>query len=209
MVEVEIDFPVRQRFPEIYLSTREAEVEVRPSKGLEEYVSQLKSRFAYTLENLKDNPVVRAYRDFYWSIGIDPTKQRPASEALVRRILSGSGLPSINNVVDAGNLASAETLIPIGLYDLDKLVGKLLLRFARPGERFIDVTGKVKRLDPSSIVLADEQGLVHVFPHRDSTRTMITWETKRVLIMGCGVPGVPRELVDHATSLVLHYLNIL
>lgn len=209
MVEVEIDFPVRQRFPEIYLSTKEAEVEVKPSKRLKEYVSQLKSRFTYTLENLKDNPVVRAYRDFYWSIGIDPTKQRPASEALARRILSGSGLPPINNVVDAGNLASVETLIPIGLYDLDKLVGKLFLRFARPGERFIDITGKVKRLDPSLIVLADEQGLIHIFPHRDSTRTMITWETKRVLIIGCGVPGVPRELVDHATSLVLHYLSIL
>lgn len=209
MVEIVVDFAVRHKFPEVYLSSREVEVEVRPSRGLEEHVSQLRSKFTYTLENLRKNPIVRAYRDFYWRIGIDPTKQRPASEALARRILSGSGLPPINNVVDAGNLASAETLIPIGLYDLDKVSGELVLRFAKPGEQFIDITGKVKKLDPNVIVLADDQGLIHVFPHRDSTRTMITWETKRVLIVGCGVPGVPKELVDHATALVIHYLEVL
>ncbi|RLI77804.1 hypothetical protein DRP07_11825, partial [Archaeoglobales archaeon] len=44
----------------------------------------------YNLENLKDHPVVRAYRDFYWRIGIDPTKQRPSSEALLRRGLKGN-----------------------------------------------------------------------------------------------------------------------
>lgn len=68
----------------------------------------------YTLEALKDNPLIRCYRDFYWRIGIDPTKQRPSAEALLRRVLAGKDLPSINNVVDSYNLASIITLIPYG-----------------------------------------------------------------------------------------------
>lgn len=209
MVQVRIDPSLRERFPEIYISSREKIVEVRQSKNLDEHVSKIRSSINYSLENIKDHPVVRAFRDFYWEIGIDPTKIRPASEALVRRILSGSSLPEINNVVDAGNLASLETLIPIGIYDLDKIAGVPVLRFAKLDEEFIDITGKVKRLEPYSIVLSDDVGIIHIFPHRDSLRTMVGWDTRRVLIIGCGVKGVQRNLVEYAVDRVIHYLETL
>lgn len=209
MVRIEIDSYLKEVFPDIYISTREIETVIRQSKDLDKQVSKLRSSITHSLEDLKDNPIIRAFRDFYWKIGIDPTKIRPASEALVRRILSGSSLPSINNVVDAGNLASTETLIPIGLYDLDKIVGGLVLRFAKDGEEFIDITGRVKKLESNTIVLSDEIGIVHIFPHRDSLRTMIDWGTRRILIVGCGVKNVPKDLVDYAVDRVLHYLEIL
>lgn len=204
-----IDENLLKKFPEIYLSTREIEVEVRPSRNLAEELEKLRKRIPYKLETLKDEPVARAFRDFYWRIGIDPTKQRPAGEALARRILSGSGIPSINNLVDAGNLASAETLIPIGIYDLDKVSGTLTLRFAHEGEEFIDIRGKKSKLSPNEIVLVDDLGVVHIFPHRDSYRTKITPATRKALIIGCGVKGVPRNLVDEACGKVIQYLKIL
>lgn len=71
----------------------------------------------------------------------------------MRRILGETSLPLINNVIDAGDIASAETLIPIGSYDLDKIVGELVLSFAKQGEEFIDFTGRVIRLESKSIVL--------------------------------------------------------
>jgi DNA/RNA-binding domain of Phe-tRNA-synthetase-like protein len=209
MVKVTIDSILARTFPGIYLSTKEVQVDVRQSRNFDEQVAKLRASIGYTLENLKDNPIIRAYRDFYWKIGIDPTKIRPSSEALVRRILSGSSIPMINNVVDAGNLASIETLIPIGLYDLDKMVGEPVLRFARHGEEFIDITGRVRKIESNTIVLADDIGLIHIFPHRDSLRTMIQWDTKRVLIVACGVENVPNSLVDYAVDRVIHYLEIL
>lgn len=209
MIKVKVDSILAQTFPGIYLSTREVNVEVRQSRSLDEQVAKIKTSIGYTLENLKDNQIVRAFRDFYWKIGIDPTKIRPASEALVRRILSGSSLPMINNVVDAGNLASIETLIPIGLYDLDKIVGEPILRFAKQSEEFIDITGKIRKLEPNTIVLADNMGIIHIFPYRDSLRTMIDWDTRRVLIIACGVENVPTTLVDYATERVIHYLKTL
>jgi DNA/RNA-binding domain of Phe-tRNA-synthetase-like protein len=66
-------------------------------------------RAKHNVEALKDNPTVRAYRDFYWKLNIDPTKTRPSGEALLRRVLNGNELPSISAVVDAYNLASMQT----------------------------------------------------------------------------------------------------
>ncbi|HIQ03581.1 MAG TPA: hypothetical protein EYH40_04085 [Desulfurococcales archaeon] len=158
----------------------------------------------YTLESLKENPIVKAYRRFYWSIGIDPTKQRPSSEALIRRILRGLDIPFINNVVDIGNIVSVETLIPIGIYDLDKIKGEVLyLRMSRSGEVFHPIGGSVEVLDSGQIVLADNEKILHVYPHRDSEFTKVTKSTRNILIISCGVSGVNRSLVREALDKVV------
>jgi DNA/RNA-binding domain of Phe-tRNA-synthetase-like protein len=65
-------------------------------------LEEARRRLSLTLPSLKDHPIIRAYRDFYWRLGIDPTKQRPSSEGLARRLLAQGRLPRINSVVDAG-----------------------------------------------------------------------------------------------------------
>ncbi|MCS7103216.1 MAG: phenylalanine--tRNA ligase beta subunit-related protein, partial [Candidatus Korarchaeum sp.] len=148
----------------------------RSSSVLERVVEEV--RDLYSLESLKDHPVARAYRDFYWRIGIDPTKVRPSGEALVRRILRGERVPSVNSVVDAGNAASALTLVPIGLYDMSKIVGKLELRLAKPGEVFQLIGGGERKLEGGEPVLADEEGPIFLYPHRDCERTKIREDTR-------------------------------
>lgn len=171
-------------------------------KLIEDLLNRLKG---ICIENLKVHPVVRAYRDFYWRIGIDPTKQRPSGEALVRRALKGK-IPRINNVVDAGNLASIETLVPIGLYDLNKIEGNLTLRFAHDGELFKPIGGEEERLTENQIVLADEKKILHVFPYRDSRITMVREDTRNVLIVACGVPGIDKKIVSEACSKATKYI---
>ncbi|MBM3897486.1 MAG: hypothetical protein FJ358_03040 [Thaumarchaeota archaeon] len=204
---IAIDDLVRQRFEGIYLSTKEANANVSHSYDISKHIEALKQELHYNLESLKDNQIVRAYRDFYWRIGIDPTKTRPASEALLRRFLKNQTLPKINNVVDAGNIASVKTLVPIGLYDMNNIMGELKLRFARNGDQFTDITGSIETLQGNEVVLADESGILHLFPHRDSQRTMINDDTKKILIVGCGVPNVPRSRVDVAAEDVVSILG--
>mgnify|MGYP000274076421 CR=1 FL=1 len=159
----------------------------------------------FKLEKLKEDPIVKAYRKFYWSISIDPTKQRPSSEALVRRILRGLDIPFINNIVDIGNIVSMQTLIPVGIYDVDKIKGDVLyLREAKDGELFYPIGGKVERLMKGQIVLADEEKILHVYPHRDSDFTKVTKATRNILIVSCGVPGVPSSLVYGTVSKIIN-----
>lgn len=157
-----------------------------------------------SLDDVKDDRTVRALRQFYWKIGIDPTKTRPSSEALLRRLLKKE-LPLINNLVDAGNLASARTIVPIGIYDIERIVGKPVLRKAIVGEEFIGIGGKVALLKEGIPVLADEEGVIHLYPHRDSIRTMITEECENALVVACGAPGIKLKLLDKALESVRFY----
>jgi len=177
-------------------------IQVTRDYDLHPYVSQARSRLTLSKDELKNHEVARALRDFYWKIGIDPTKQRPSSEALARRLISTASLPKINNVVDACNLVSAETLIPIGLYDIERIEGRLVLRAAQPGESFTDINGETKTLGEGEIVLSDDVGPLHIFPHRDADRTKITLKTRDVLIVACGVPGISEASLESAAERV-------
>lgn len=180
----------------------------------DERLEQLKRRVEaeirgrLTLEQVKDHPVFRAYRDFYWRLGIDPTKDRPAGEALVRRILSGRPLPTINTAVDCYNLASAETGVAMGAYDASKLSGELVLRKAKPGEEFLGIGfTEAVRLRGGEPVISDGQRLIAIYPYRDSDITKITLETTSILLLSCGVPGLDLNLARLAGEKAVSYLR--
>ena len=62
--------------------------------------------------------ITAAVRTMYKRVGLDPTKMRPSSEALLRRVRKGDPLPRVNCLVDVINWCSVETQLPFGLYDL-------------------------------------------------------------------------------------------
>ena len=169
-------------------------------------IRELTSR--YTLEQIKDEPLFRAYRDFFWSVGVDPTKTRPASEALVRRILSGGKLPHINTAVDAYNLASALTGIPVAAFDADMLTGDLVMRFAGGDEVFLGI-GREKAvvLRKNQVILTDAVQVIAIYPYRDSDTTKVTAGTKNIHIVTCGVPGIDRQKVVEAFDVCAGYLK--
>ncbi len=127
-------------------------------------------------------PGLRPARELYHRIGIDPTKVRPSSEALLRRVLRGEGLPRINSLVDVSNLCSLEFLLPIGLHDVDRLAGdEVTVRRGRPGEGY-EAIGKGWYSVEGRLVAADAQGPCGS-PTSDSRRTMITPRTRRCLML--------------------------
>lgn len=155
----------------------------------------------YTLESLKNDPIIRAYRDFYWRLSIDPTKQRPASEALIRRVLGGGNIWRVNKFVNAYNLASAMTGITLGAYDMGKIRGGLVVRFAEPGELFQGIGMPApKPLNGNEVVVSDHEGIISIYPHRDSERTKVTEDTREALLIAYGVPGVPVSLLEEAVK---------
>jgi DNA/RNA-binding domain of Phe-tRNA-synthetase-like protein len=168
-----------------------------------ELALEMKERFR-SLDMVKDDNTARALRDFYWRIGIDPTKTRPSSEALLRRLLKKE-LPMINNLVDAGNLASTKHLVPIGIYDKEKISGSVALRMSEKGEHFSGIGNVRSVLEKGIPVLSDDDGIIHLYPYRDSVRTMITESCKEALVVSCGVRGMRTKTVARALESVLHY----
>ncbi len=160
------------------------------------------------LETLRDEPTIRAYRDFYWRVGVDPTKIRPASEALLRRILQGKAFPRVNGLVDAYNLASMKSRVAIAAFDMSQLSGDLMMRAARPGETFHGIGMAVPVvLKGVEVVVQDADRLVAIYPYRDSEATKVTTGTARCLFMTCGVPGIPEEKLNEADATTLEFVR--
>ena len=140
---------------------------------------------------------LRPARGLYHDIGLDPTKLRPSSEALLRRVLRGQGLPQINTLVDVNNFCSLEWLLPIGLHDLDRTQGRLMLRRGRPQEGY-EAIGKGWYSVEDRLTLCDETGPCGT-PTSDSQRTMITLQTPRALMVIYAPASYPAaRLAGHA-----------
>lgn len=203
---------VLKRFSDLRVSIVEVgDVKIeKSSEELElfkkEVIEKIKEK--YSLDLLKDDAMFRKYRDFFWKIGIDPTKVRPASEALVRRILQNKPLPKINTGVDSYNLASIEKSIPLAAFDADKLYGHMNMRFATVGETFRGIGMKEdKVLKGGEVVVNDDRDIIAIYPYRDADYSKITETTKNIVLMSCGVPGVSEERVLEAGELAKSYLE--
>lgn len=160
------------------------------------------------LESLKDEPSLRAYRDFYWRVGIDPTKIRPASEALLRRVVQGKELPRINTLVDAYNLASMKTRVAIAAFDLERVRGDLTMRLARPGETFQGIgMAEPIALKGHEVVVQDAEALVAIYPYRDADATKVTTATRDTMFMTCGVPGLPEDKLREADETTKEFVE--
>jgi DNA/RNA-binding domain of Phe-tRNA-synthetase-like protein len=140
---------------------------------------------------------IAAVRTMYKRVGLDPTKTRPSSEALLRRVRRGDSLPRINSMVDVCNWCSLEFQLPYGLYDAAHIDGDVELRIGRDGESYpgirkddVNVGGR--------ITLADTQGPFGN-PTSDSARTMVTTSTTRGLL----VVFAPREFDARRLAIVL------
>ena len=125
--------------------------------------------------------VIDAVRVMYKKVGIDPTKTRPSSEALLRRIRRGDELPRINSLVDIINWCSLETQLPYGLYDLDRVEGDVTLRIGAAGEEYAGIRKDTVHV-AGRLTLADAKGPFGN-PTSDSARTMVTTGTSRALVV--------------------------
>jgi DNA/RNA-binding domain of Phe-tRNA-synthetase-like protein len=140
---------------------------------------------------------VTAVRTMYKRVGLDPTKTRPSSEALLRRVRKGDSLPRINSMVDVCNWCSLEFQLPYGLYDAEHIDGEVELRTGRPGESYPGIRKDEVRVE-GRLALADRVGPFGN-PTSDSARTMVTTATTRAML----VVFAPRELEPRTLTRVL------
>ena len=108
-------------------------------KELWDEIHALEDRFRQelTTDSLKELTSIAATRRVYKACGKDPSRYRPASEQLIRRMLQGKELYQIDTLVDLVNLASIAYGYSIGGFDADKFVGDTLtLGIGREGEPY-------------------------------------------------------------------------
>ena len=150
---------------------------------------------------------IAAVRTMYKRVGLDPTKTRPSSEALLRRVRRGDQLPRINSMVDVCNWCSLEFQLPYGLYDFSKVSGPVTMRLGAEGESYpgirkddVNVGGR--------ITVADSVGAFGN-PTSDSARTMVTASATELLVIVYAPREVPRAQVDSVLRVTAERLSLI
>jgi DNA/RNA-binding domain of Phe-tRNA-synthetase-like protein len=144
---------------------------------------------------------LQAARRLYRTFGVDPTRTRPSSEALLRRVLKGQSLYRINRLVDACNWGSLAMLLPVGLYDRDRIEGDITLRVGGAGEFFEGIRKGDVHVE-GRLTLADDRGPFGS-PTSDSLRTSVRPDTTRALVVVFAPGDFPGlELEEGMTRLV-------
>jgi DNA/RNA-binding domain of Phe-tRNA-synthetase-like protein len=102
-----------------------------------------------------------AWRRAFRAFGVDPTGYRSAAEALLRRLSKQGSIPSINALVDIGNLVSIRYALPVAIFDRRAMTGPVTVRFATGDETFTDIgSGDRESPEPGEVVFVDESGHV-------------------------------------------------
>ena len=160
-----------------------------------------------TTESLKELNGIAATRRVYKACGKDPSRYRPASEQLIRRMLQGKELYQIDTLVDLVNLASIVYGYSIGGFDADKMVGDTLtLGIGREGEPYEGI-GRGQLNIAGLPVYRDLQGGVGT-PTSDNERTKMTLDTTHLLVLINGYDGQEdrvRQNAEFIQQLVRQY----
>ena len=154
------------------------------SQPLWDEIHEMEERFRseLTTESLKEQSGIAATRRVYKACGKDPSRYRPASEALIRRMLQGKELYQINTLVDLINLASIAYGYSIGGFDAGKFVGDTLtLGIGREGEPYEGIGRGMINIHGLP-VYRDAEGGVGT-PTSDHERTKITMDTRHLVYL--------------------------
>ncbi len=190
------------QLPGARLAVVEADyVAVTPSgpqlvREMETLCARLRQQF--TLESLAEVESIISVRAMFRHWGVDPSKYRPSSEALLRRVIQGKGLYHVSNVVDLTNLGSVEAGWPYGVYNRSQISLPVTLRLGGPGERYEGIGRRVWHLTDRP-VLADVTGPFGS-PISDSTRTQILEGVTEVLTVIYAPASSPDAAVEQAAN---------
>jgi len=168
-----------------------------------------KYRSILTTESLKQLPGIAATRRIYRACGKDPSRYRPASEALIRRLLMGKSLYQIDTLVDLTNLASIAYGYSIGGFDADKFDGETLtLGIGRAGEPYEGIGRGLINIEGLP-VYRDATGGVGT-PTSDNERTKLTLQTTHLVVLINGYDGNEANVkanAEYIQELLRKYCN--
>src|SRR5208282_3249790 len=141
------------------------------------------SRLADATES--ELPEIRAWRRAFTRMGLKPTQYRCASEALLRRLRKDGALPRLHPLVNVCNAVSAAFATPVAVFDLDKVTGRLDVRYADGDEDYLTFSGETEHPGPHEVIFADQAGHVHArrWCNRQSGRSAAADSTATVLIV--------------------------
>ena len=201
------DQEIVERFPSIVGGVLVADG-VRNGPSAAELVGAFQQEQRDVLGRIGDTPLseipsLGAWRRAFRAFGVDPTAYRSAAEALLRRLTKQGTLPSINTLVDIGNLVSIRYGLPVAVFDRASIADELMVRFATGDESFTDLgSGATEHPEAGEVIFVDAAGHVAArrWCWRQSVESASSEATTDILVTVEGHHPDARRDVEAAVS---------
>lgn len=191
MTVINLSSELLQHCPNVHLGCIQSKVTIlQDYPKLNQLIETTTNDIASKLQtpDIKDLPNIANSRIAYKKLGQDPSRYRLSAEALLRRVVKGKGIYSINNVVDLLNLVSMQSGYSIGGYDAEKIEGEAVFGIGELNEPY-EAIGKGQFNIHKLPTFRDTKGAFGT-PTSDSVRTMVRPDTQHFLMV----------LIDYAGS---------
>ena len=144
------------------------------------------------------HPRIAAWRDAFRSLGIKVSEYRPSMEAMARRALRNQELPSINALVDIGNIISLRHLVSMGGHAIDVVTQDIALRPATGEEEFIPFgADQIEHPAPGEIIFTEGNTvLTRRWCWRQANHTLTLPATTAIEFNIDGLPPVNQQDVE-------------
>ena len=164
----------------------------------------------WSIEKLDADPRIAAWREAYRAFGAKPKKHRSSIENMIRMILDGAGIPSINQAVDVYNAISLKHGVPCGGDDLDKVAGDIRLTFATGDERFVPLNGtEPVSPKPGEVIYRDDEDvLCRRWNWRECDKSKMTEVSTNLCLVVEGLPPVTAEAVGRIANELAEVIEV-
>jgi DNA/RNA-binding domain of Phe-tRNA-synthetase-like protein len=166
-------------------------------------------RHQLTIENIAEHPRIKPWREAYKAFGAKPSEFRSSVEAMARRALRHDQLPSINSLVDIGNLVSLQHLVPEGGHSMDDLSQDIKLRFATGKEEFTPFgSAEIEHPLPGEVIFVEGNTvLTRRWTWRQANHTLTLPETRSIEFNLDRLPPVEIEEIHAIASQVISLIG--
>jgi DNA/RNA-binding domain of Phe-tRNA-synthetase-like protein len=147
--------------------------------------------FDFADKKITDIPAISEWRKLFKTVGTDPNRYRPSSEALYRRVQKQQFLSNVNSAVDLNNFLSLQYQIPLGIYDGNKINGDVVIKKGTEQDSYVAINEREVSL--TNKLLSADQHSPFGSPYVDSKRTAVTTNTTNALHLIYLQPSLSRD----------------
>jgi DNA/RNA-binding domain of Phe-tRNA-synthetase-like protein len=170
------------------------DIEVGPSPQMLKGRLQLFQESLYfdlAEKELTDFPGISEWRQVFKAAGTNPSRYRPAHEALYRRVIKQNYLSPVHSAIDLNNFFSLKYEVPIGIYDSSQIEGNVSIKIGDEYDEYAGLNGRINSMQ-KMITASDEKGCFGS-PFVDSERTKVTESTKQAIQIIYLAPSISLE----------------
>lgn len=164
------------------------------TSGSREFLKEEQRRVeAYIKTNLETLTArAKSISRFYKTQG---EKNRSHIESLLKSIANGKSIKPVNDIVDSVMIAELRNALLLGVHDLDKIEGNVILDVAAEGEKFLGIGGRSIVTRADEVVLRDNSGIWASYTQGPDARTVVDASTKNAIILGFFTPETFQEMM--------------